>query len=99
MMLDGERSSEESRTPLTPEDRGSKGNLTKQDALDALSSKLINSCQSSLKALQKDIHEVGNRTVHSESKMAEFATAHNDLAEHVQALEQQIATLEKKMMD
>ncbi|CAH2313015.1 Hypothetical predicted protein [Pelobates cultripes] len=57
-------------------------------ALEVLSSKLISSWQSSFNTLRHNIQELGSRTSHMESKLDEFATAHNDLVTQVEEIEQ-----------
>ncbi|CAH2294784.1 Hypothetical predicted protein, partial [Pelobates cultripes] len=61
--------------------------------LDEVSDKLLNNIQASVTALSKDIQEQGERTAHVEHRMGEYAEAHNDLADHVQALEMQLTSL------
>ncbi|CAH2293805.1 Hypothetical predicted protein [Pelobates cultripes] len=50
--------------------------------------------QSSVATLSKDIQELGERTAHVEHRKGEYADAHNDLADHVQALEKQLISAE-----
>ncbi|CAH2302492.1 Hypothetical predicted protein [Pelobates cultripes] len=56
--------------------------------LDKMSDKLLNKIQASVTALGKDIQELGERTAHVENRMGEYEEAHNDLTDHVKALEQ-----------
>ncbi|CAH2324780.1 Hypothetical predicted protein, partial [Pelobates cultripes] len=70
-----------------------------QKALDAQSIKLNNSWQISVETKCKGLHELGARTVYTESKMVEFATAHNNQADRVPYLEKQLAIMENKMMN
>ncbi|CAH2311896.1 Hypothetical predicted protein [Pelobates cultripes] len=67
--------------------------------LDEMSDKLLNNIQASVTALSKDIQELGERTAHVEHRMGEYAEAHNDLADHVQALEKQLTSAELKHYD
>ncbi|CAH2255147.1 Hypothetical predicted protein [Pelobates cultripes] len=61
--------------------------------LDEMSDKLLNKIQASVTTLSKNIQELGERTAHVEHRMDEYADAHNDLADHVQALEKQFTGL------
>ncbi|CAH2327716.1 Hypothetical predicted protein [Pelobates cultripes] len=76
--------------------------ITKSDlaeALDKLSSKLISTWQHTADSLRKDLQELGKRTSHVEDKCDEFATAHNDLATHVEHLATKVHKMEEKMAD
>ncbi|CAH2324721.1 Hypothetical predicted protein [Pelobates cultripes] len=70
-----------------------------QQALDSLSNKLITSWQHTADSLRKDIQELGKCTSHVENKLSEFATAHNDLASHVEAVEHKMLMMEHKITD
>ncbi|CAH2312980.1 Hypothetical predicted protein [Pelobates cultripes] len=70
-----------------------------QEALDSLSAKLISSWSSHVDTLSKDNQELGARTSHNASKITEFASDHNDLAEHVQRLEQQLTSMDTNIID
>ncbi|CAH2319677.1 Hypothetical predicted protein [Pelobates cultripes] len=67
--------------------------------LDEMSDKLLNKIQASVTALGKDIQELGERTAHVENHMGEYEEAHNDLADHVQALEKQLTSAQLKLSD
>ncbi|CAH2275126.1 Hypothetical predicted protein [Pelobates cultripes] len=49
--------------------------------------------------MRKDVQELGHRTTHVESKMDEFASAHNDLADHLESLADKLALIEQKLAD
>ncbi|CAH2292402.1 Hypothetical predicted protein [Pelobates cultripes] len=68
-------------------------------ALEALSQKLIGSWKNSMDSLRRDVQEIGKRTSHIESKMEEDAAAHNDLATHVESLEEKLLLTESKLAD
>ncbi|CAH2306292.1 Hypothetical predicted protein [Pelobates cultripes] len=68
-------------------------------ALDALSTKLIASWQSSLNTLRQNTQELGSRTSHVKNKLDEFVTTHNDLASHLEYLEQKLTIMQSKLMD
>ncbi|CAH2224538.1 Hypothetical predicted protein [Pelobates cultripes] len=70
-----------------------------QEAMEALSARLIQSWTSNVDTLRKDILDLGARTTRTETKMAEYATAHNELAEQVSHLQHTIETMEIKLMD
>ncbi|CAH2219731.1 Hypothetical predicted protein [Pelobates cultripes] len=73
-------------------------NITKQclhKVLDTLSTKRIHSWMASVDTLRKNLLDLVVRTIHTETKMAKYATAHNDLADHVQ---QHIESLESKVI-
>ncbi|CAH2300625.1 Hypothetical predicted protein, partial [Pelobates cultripes] len=46
-----------------------------------------------------DLHYLGSKTSHTEHKMEDFTTAHNDLTNHVEQLRHQLARYETKIMD
>ncbi|CAH2252488.1 Hypothetical predicted protein, partial [Pelobates cultripes] len=78
------------------------GELTKAhltEALDAMSDKLVKTWQTSIEQLRKEVLDIGNRTAHIENKLSEYATAHNDIADHVAALEQKVTQIEARMAD
>ncbi|CAH2320324.1 Hypothetical predicted protein [Pelobates cultripes] len=64
-----------------------------------MSDKLLNNIQASVTVLSKDIQELGKRTAHVEHRMGEYAEAHNDLADHIQALEKQLTSAQLKLSD
>ncbi|CAH2222290.1 Hypothetical predicted protein, partial [Pelobates cultripes] len=64
--------------------------------LEEMSDKLLKNMQSSVSALSKDIQELGERKAQVEHRMGEYAEAHNDLADHVQALEKQLTSAQLK---
>ncbi|CAH2249130.1 Hypothetical predicted protein [Pelobates cultripes] len=50
-------------------------------------------------SLRKDVQQLGKQTSHMESKMDEFASAHNDLAMHVEQMEQKLTDTDVKLAD
>ncbi|CAH2299967.1 Hypothetical predicted protein [Pelobates cultripes] len=68
-----------------------------QLALDALSQKLITTWPHSMDSLRKDVQELCKRISHGESKMEDFASAYNDLATHVEQIEQKLTATELKL--
>ncbi|CAH2315066.1 Hypothetical predicted protein [Pelobates cultripes] len=67
--------------------------------LEEMSQKLLANIQSSVATLSKDIQELWERTAHVEHRMGEYADAHNDLADHIQALEKQLTSAQLKISD
>ncbi|CAH2306587.1 Hypothetical predicted protein [Pelobates cultripes] len=99
---DGGASSDSTECPTPTEIDPDPDKLTKshlQQALDALSQKLITTWQHSMASLRKDVQELGKRTTHVESKMEDFASAHNDVATHVEQIEQKLTATELKLTD
>ncbi|CAH2324781.1 Hypothetical predicted protein [Pelobates cultripes] len=99
---DGGASSNGTECPTPTEKDPDPDKLTKshlQLALDALSQKLITTWQHSMDTLRKDVQELGKRTSHVESKMEDFASGYNDLATHVEQIEQKLTATELKLTD
>ncbi|CAH2284067.1 Hypothetical predicted protein [Pelobates cultripes] len=67
--------------------------------LEEMSDKLLKNIQSSVTALSKDIQELCVRKAHMEHRIGEYAEAHNDMADHVQALEKQLTSAQLKISD
>ncbi|CAH2282858.1 Hypothetical predicted protein, partial [Pelobates cultripes] len=67
--------------------------------LEEMSDKLLKNIQSSVTALSKDIQELGERMAHMEHCMGKYAEAHNNMADHVQALENQLTSAQLKISD
>ncbi|CAH2300985.1 Hypothetical predicted protein [Pelobates cultripes] len=64
-----------------------------------MSEKLLHNFNKSISDLRKDVQELGDRTAHMENRMGEYAEAHNDMADHVQHLEQELSACQNKLMD
>ncbi|CAH2282029.1 Hypothetical predicted protein [Pelobates cultripes] len=64
-----------------------------------MSDKLVKTWQTSIEQLRKEVLDIGNRTAHIKNKLSEYATAHNDIADHVAALEQKVTLIEARMAD
>ncbi|CAH2320320.1 Hypothetical predicted protein [Pelobates cultripes] len=99
---DGRASSDSTECPTLTEIDPDPDKLTKshlQQALDALSQKMITTWQHSMDSLRKGVQELGKKTSHVESKTEDFAQAHNDLATHVEQIEQKLTATELKLTD
>ncbi|CAH2220909.1 Hypothetical predicted protein, partial [Pelobates cultripes] len=64
-----------------------------------MSDKLLCNFIRSISDLQKDVQELGERTVRMEHRMGEYAKAHNDMTDHVQKPGQQLESCQVKLMD
>ncbi|CAH2296609.1 Hypothetical predicted protein [Pelobates cultripes] len=67
-------------------------------ALEAMSTKLIHTWQSTADQLRKEALDLSTRTSHTEKKCKELASAHNDMADYVQALEHKMEIMETRMV-
>ncbi|CAH2223017.1 Hypothetical predicted protein [Pelobates cultripes] len=84
------------------EAKNSEETITKQflmEQLDVLTQKLLTSWTKSFDSLKKDVQEMGTRILHVEEKMEEYMEAHNNLADHGQAMEEKVQQLENKLID
>ncbi|CAH2326804.1 Hypothetical predicted protein [Pelobates cultripes] len=69
-----------------------------QAALDKQSTKLIATWQESVAEIKRDLHDLGSRTGHVETKVDNIVDAHNQAVDRIQALETQLAKYEVKLM-
>ncbi|CAH2226146.1 Hypothetical predicted protein [Pelobates cultripes] len=70
-----------------------------QSCLEDMSSKILASLQGTLREICKDVQELGDRTARVEQHMEDQASAHNDMADQVQSLQQQLEHTQRKIMD
>ncbi|CAH2299564.1 ---NA--- [Pelobates cultripes] len=86
-LQDGGCSSDDSNSAFNLGNTKPEENITRQhlhEALDALSTELIQSWTSSVDTLIKDLQDLGARTAHTKTKIAEYVAADDDLADDVQ---------------
>ncbi|CAH2327899.1 Hypothetical predicted protein [Pelobates cultripes] len=70
-----------------------------QNCLEDMSTKILTSLQSTLKELRRDVQELEDRMTHVEQKMEDQTAAHNDVADQVQHMQQQLEYTQRKVMD
>ncbi|CAH2301953.1 Hypothetical predicted protein [Pelobates cultripes] len=61
-----------------------------QKCLDNMFSKILETLQGTLREMKREMQELGDRMAHVENRMEEQATAHNEMAEQVKDIQQQL---------
>ncbi|CAH2306493.1 Hypothetical predicted protein [Pelobates cultripes] len=61
-----------------------------QTCLENMSSKILETIQGTLREIRKEVQELGDRTARVEHCMEDQASAHNEMAEQVKDLQQQL---------
>ncbi|CAH2223064.1 Hypothetical predicted protein, partial [Pelobates cultripes] len=70
-----------------------------QQALDNQSQKLISIWQTSVAEIKQDLHKLGSRMAHVETKMKKLVDANKSSAEQIRSLTTQLSQCETKIMD
>ncbi|CAH2225360.1 Hypothetical predicted protein [Pelobates cultripes] len=70
-----------------------------EQAMEAMSAKLIHTWQSTADQLRKEDQDLNTRTSHVEKECKEFTSSHNDMVDHVQALKHKLELMEIRMAD
>ncbi|CAH2283406.1 Hypothetical predicted protein, partial [Pelobates cultripes] len=53
---------------------------------------ILETLQGTLREMKREMQELGDRTAHVENRMEEQVTVHNEMAEHVKDLQQQLTS-------
>ncbi|CAH2247482.1 Hypothetical predicted protein [Pelobates cultripes] len=70
-----------------------------EQAIEAMSAKLIQTWQSTADQIKKEVRDLSNRTLSVEAQCQDLTTTQTELSDHIQILQQKVEEMEIRMAD